>query len=244
MGLDAVELVMRVEDEFGIAIPDDEAGSVRTVDDLYRIVLSKLDLTPACLSSKAFYRTRQALMASLQVPRRSIRPSSDLESLLPLSSRRDKWDEIAQRLALDFPRLRYSSVWRQCFFWIGALISAVVVLCLGILVERAFGGFVTSGEIWVPGFVIWIIFTAGLNSLINRSALSLQTELPCQTAGDLSRMVLVSNHEHFSPATGQDTVLSKDYVWAKLVAIICDQLGLEREEVVPSARFVEDLGVD
>jgi len=63
VGLDSVELVMRTEDEFCITLTDDEAGSVRTVDDLYRLVLSKLDLTPSCLSSKAFYRTRQALVA-------------------------------------------------------------------------------------------------------------------------------------------------------------------------------------
>ncbi|MGW3204233.1 acyl carrier protein [Streptomyces sp. NPDC001135] len=35
-----VELVMAMEEEFGIAVPDDAVERIRTVDDLYRLVLS------------------------------------------------------------------------------------------------------------------------------------------------------------------------------------------------------------
>ena len=38
MGLDLVELEMAIEDEFGIAIPDERFGDCRTVGDLSRIV--------------------------------------------------------------------------------------------------------------------------------------------------------------------------------------------------------------
>lgn len=44
MGLDVVELVMRVEEEFAINLPDDECGQMRTVGHLYRLVLKKLNL--------------------------------------------------------------------------------------------------------------------------------------------------------------------------------------------------------
>jgi acyl carrier protein len=36
----------------------------------------------------------------------------------------------------------------------------------------------------------------------------------------------------------------RDEVYAQLRELICDQLGVEPEEVVPSARFVDDLGAD
>ena len=44
MGLDIVELFMRVEEEFGIDIPDEEAGQANTVGDIYQIVVAKLAL--------------------------------------------------------------------------------------------------------------------------------------------------------------------------------------------------------
>jgi len=187
VGLDAVELVMRTEDEFSITLTDDEAGTVRTVDDLYQLVISKLDVTPSCLSSKAFYRTRQAL---------------------------------------------------------GAFLAALTVLACTTLVSHAFPGVISGLALWIPAFVTWIILFALINSVFQRYATRLQTELPCETAGDLSRLVLTSNFEHFSPTAAQSTAISKEYVWKKLVDIICDQLQVGREEVVPRATFAEDLGVD
>ena len=46
MGLDAVEIILRTEELFGIVITDEEAGAVRTVGDLYSLVCSKLELQP------------------------------------------------------------------------------------------------------------------------------------------------------------------------------------------------------
>ena len=244
MGLDAVELVMRTEDEFGITLTDDEAGSIRTVAELYQLVLSKLDVTPSCLSSKAFYRTRQALITCLQVPRREIRPSSDLESLIPEATRRQQWSEIAEHLKLEFPHLQYPARWRQRFFRIGGLISAIVVLTCSKFMLRAYPGFISVFALWIPAFAVWMLLLMAVNSAFKRWATSLQTELPCQTAGELSRLILSSNYEFFSPTAVQNTTMSKEYVWKKLVDIICDQLQVRPDEVVPNARFAEDLGVD
>ncbi len=41
MGLDSVELVMEVEDEFGMKLSDQEAESVHTVADLVELVMSR-----------------------------------------------------------------------------------------------------------------------------------------------------------------------------------------------------------
>jgi acyl carrier protein len=36
--LDAVEIIMAIEDEYGIEIPDEEAENIQTVQDLVRFV--------------------------------------------------------------------------------------------------------------------------------------------------------------------------------------------------------------
>lgn len=46
MGLDAVEMVLRAEEFFVINIDDDEASSVRTVGDFYKLICAKLCVTP------------------------------------------------------------------------------------------------------------------------------------------------------------------------------------------------------
>ena len=44
MGLDTVEIVLRTEETFNIDLPDAECERIVTVGDLYRLVLSKLEL--------------------------------------------------------------------------------------------------------------------------------------------------------------------------------------------------------
>ena len=44
MGMDTVEIILRAEEVFSLDLPDDECEQVRTVGDLYRLVISKLDL--------------------------------------------------------------------------------------------------------------------------------------------------------------------------------------------------------
>ena len=40
--LDLVELVMALEDEFGVAVPEDELEGIETVNQAYELVTSKL----------------------------------------------------------------------------------------------------------------------------------------------------------------------------------------------------------
>ncbi len=42
MGLDFVELIISIEDAFDIAIEDEQASKVVTVDDCYKLILNKI----------------------------------------------------------------------------------------------------------------------------------------------------------------------------------------------------------
>lgn len=62
MGLDTVELVIEVEESFGISIGDEDAPGIVTVGDLFEYVLERVGSRPTlCLTSLAFYRLRRAI---------------------------------------------------------------------------------------------------------------------------------------------------------------------------------------
>jgi acyl carrier protein len=240
MGLDVVALVMRTEDEFSITISDDEAAAAVTVGNLYRIVLAKLDVTPGCLTSKAFYRTRRALVDALGIPRRSIRPSTRLSPLLPDDTRRTQWDRIRNALGLAMPGLRIprdlkQDIYKRTFFF-GSLLAA-----LACIVGLSLGWHVLV--VFPLEFVLWFALAiASMPIVVRLSIPRLATELPADTAGELAQIVLSLNQDRFQPAQGTEEQTDED-VWRRLVDVVCNQLQIEREEVVPNARFVDDLGV-
>ncbi|HZB87167.1 MAG TPA: hypothetical protein VE291_00765 [Terracidiphilus sp.] len=227
MGLDGVEIVLRIEDEFSISLADEEARGVRTVGDLYELVLSKLDTTSTCLSSRAFYRTRQALVESLDVPRHLIRPSTELDCLLASPTRVQKWQEFSERIGLVVPGLHHSSTWKRRFLIIGMLFSGLVMLSL-VETLRFYGWNIFDNWIaHLSAYILWLVWAGLFQALLLRLTPSLARETPVTTAGDLARIVLSSNFAEFAPSATTDTVLSKEYVWKRLVDIICEQQGLE-----------------
>jgi acyl carrier protein len=240
MGLDSVELVMRTEDEFSITISDDEAAAAITVGDLYKAVLAKLDVTPGCLTSKAFYKTRRALVDTLEIPRRSIRPSTRLSPLLPQETRREKWELIRHSIGLSVPGLRIHGdlkqhIYKRTFFFGSLLAILVCIVCLS-LGWRGWIAFPLACVLWIALGIL------SMPVVERRSRAKLSTELPTDTAGELAQIVLSLNRDQFEPALTTGELTNED-VWRRLVDIICDQLQVARDEVVPNARFVDDLGV-
>src|SRR4051812_46724955 len=125
MSLDLVELVMDIEQKFGVVIPDDSAERLRTVGDTYQFLLRAREkaLEGACASSAAFYRARRALCAHLGLTRRSVAPSSALEELLPTEGRRRHWHRFRAALQpFALPGLR-RPLWLR-----GAFDTAVLVV--------------------------------------------------------------------------------------------------------------------
>jgi len=103
MGLDWVELVVGMEETFGISIPDEAAASMRNprqlIDYLERQVPQAAE-PQACLTPKAFFRLRGAVARILGVPRESVRPSTPWAKLLPAdrAARRAAWRTLQKQV--------------------------------------------------------------------------------------------------------------------------------------------------
>ena len=102
MGLDAVELVMAVEEKFGISITDEEATKTSTIGDLKRLVRAKLDVADGsgCLTQRAFHLIRKNATAELGVLRASLRPDTTFETIVPQSNRRESWQHFQVALGV------------------------------------------------------------------------------------------------------------------------------------------------
>ena len=106
MGLDSVELVMSVEDKFGIRIQDSEAEKIYTVEDLIDIVFSRIIMNPTdkCLTQIVFYKIRKALR-DLTSNETQISPDLKISELFSISELKEKWSQLKVLVGLELPDL-------------------------------------------------------------------------------------------------------------------------------------------
>jgi hypothetical protein len=112
VGLDTVELVMDIEDAFGIAIDDHDASRIETVGQLYDHVLLLLRRHPgrrveSCASAHCFYRLRRELLADRAVPPSRVRPDSTFGELVPAGLREEVYKRLSRKLGLPSPPSRF-----------------------------------------------------------------------------------------------------------------------------------------
>lgn len=225
MGLALVEMIMDVEEHFGIEIPDEDAAEIRTVGALHSYLLQRLaekhpgGSQSVCPSGHAFYQARRTLMDQFGVPRSRIRPDSRLDDLLPRRGRREAWGRFGGAIGLHLPALSLPYEAR-------VLATVGLSICYGFFiawVEPRLGlSLLAAG---VLGFVAWWHATKRWGTV---------PPTRCDTVrAVVGRMVL---HQPIQPA-------DEKLVWEMLKAIIVDQLKVAPEDVTPDATWSE-LGAD
>lgn len=106
MGLDSVELLMSVEEKFGIRIEDSEAEKIYTVQNFVDCVYSKIITNPneKCLTQIVFYRIRKAFR-NLNLTEQKIKPETKITELLTQSELKENWHLLKTEIGLDLPEL-------------------------------------------------------------------------------------------------------------------------------------------
>ena len=106
MGLDSVELVVRVEEYFGISIPDREAEKILTVQDFADCVYAKVTLNPTekCKSQMLFYKFRAYFIDKHGDSKGEISTRTKIKDLIT-GDLKTTWTEIEKYLQLDLPTL-------------------------------------------------------------------------------------------------------------------------------------------
>ena len=113
MGLDLVELTIRVEETFGIQIPDRVAAELTTPGKVTDFILSQVEQSQvplSCLSQKAFYSLRREFIQQLSLPRRQFVLDARLKDILPEERRDEIWKNIGSSLGVKkWPSLSRTS---------------------------------------------------------------------------------------------------------------------------------------
>jgi acyl carrier protein len=230
MGLDAVELLMSVEEAFGFSIPDDEACGFDTAGKLYDYILEHRfrGRQEACLSSVTFYRVRRAMMAVLGMPRTAVRVPVSLATLIP-TNRRRIWRALQKALALRLPEL-IRPTWVKM---LGAVITIGLLIATAVSLRPILGMSTLLVLAPLAFVVVW-----GLVWL----TIPLAVEFPADSAtvGTFTKAVLARNYGTISDECSR---FNDNEVWEVLRSIIVEQLGVRPSDVTKDSNFVKDLNL-
>jgi len=238
MSLDTVELVMEMEETFGIVIDDLDAVKIVTVGQAYRYILGRVELKAdaPCPSATLFYRLRRNLLARSVVDRRAIRPSSRIDDFLPVTDRRAAWIWLGDGLGVGLPQLVLAP-WQR---WLALDIGlACGMACL--VVGLVFDGVQLRAVI--PAVEVLCLISAAGSFAAMRALNPFASTIPrgCET---IRGIVLATVGRQPAPAEGIARTWHPDEVWATLRNLIAEQLGLAPDAITEEKHFVYDLGMD
>ncbi len=188
MGGDIEELVAYVEDAFGVSLRAAGLDESSRFDDLASRLAAQLRGLDGgrCFSNAAFWRLRRALTACLGLPKRTLTPSTELDTLLPVKNRRRNWRAVADRSGLRLPKLEYPG-------W-------VVVAALAAAGIPAVSIAVWDSALWLlaalPAPLLWM----GLLRLAR--PLAAKFPLQCRTLGEAAKAAAALNDPALSAELG------------------------------------------
>jgi len=242
MGLEGVEIVIKVEQTFDIAITDSEAEKIATPGQLIELVMSKVGRTDhaACLTQRAFHCLRASLMRQLGYKRNQIKPETLLEDLFPRSNRKPKIRQILTDLGVQ------NEIELVLPDWLHYLILTVMVP--GAIATAAFLTWhPLPSKIFILNFVLNSPILAGVLFLIlfcwivffATRRLGIEFRPSLATVAHLSRWLVANAPDLVNAPPGQ---WSREQVSEKVRQIVIDILPCEKT-YRENAHFVKDLGM-
>ncbi len=237
MGLDSIELVMRVEETFDVKFSDQVLEETRTVGDLYLVLLTLLharmvtkencstDAEGRCVSSRLFYRIRRFLVNSGFVSRKEVRVDQPLERLIPWWRRREFWKQFQKETEYRLPRLRRP----------GWMVAFLIILLISVF----FTLFRNSVESVIIAMVVAICLTYLAGLLVRPLDICFPSDI--RTVRNLIEMELALNLQQTVNEINRKVAAN---VWETLQCTIADVLGLHPRDIKRESSWYDDLALD
>lgn len=234
MGLDSLELVIEVEQAFGVHFSDREIENTRTVGQFHALLCRRIGAAESspCPTQAAFYRVRSALIELAGIDRAAVRPGADLAMMLPLGKRGAFWDRFAASTGLVLPRLEPEWSKRHSHWWAAFTWASIALVAWGIIAAVV----LESAILLVAGLWLALLCILGTAMMALTPRVALGGDFA--TVGGLARCVVHENLARFTVPVADP----EDVIWRRLRDIICEHLGVPELEVQRETEFVRDLG--
>jgi len=215
-------VVQKLEEEFGVMLPDDELTSVRTAGQLYRLIQLELTTQPNPPPALAFHRLRLALQADSRTSRTVLRPSTPLALIFPRALRQEQWKHLANSTNLTLPPLRLPRWLRD-----------QVRIATGLAAAGSFAGMVLltrpDGLLWFPPLLM-----AAFAGLVTYRVLFVVTqplvlEYPVKTLSELAQTLVETYPEQFlGPGLPAD---SPEAAWQRFIQTLGRELCVDPVDI-------------
>jgi acyl carrier protein len=227
MGLDAVEIVMDVEEHFGVTIRNEDAGTIRTVGELIDLIEDRVKRREAagCLSLPWFLKLRRLTREAAQQPGLRIRPSNRVDRVLRANQRKQLWLGLDGYLGAALPELR-RPIPISAIVILMAIASPVFLAISGITLQT---NLAVASIICAVGAVLLMTVTQRLKVIPPRGY---------QTFGAITQRLV-----GLEAVTNGNLAADRELILKDLAQIVSNILNVKSERVTPEARFIEDLGV-
>jgi len=228
MGLDGVELVMAMEEAFGVELKDDECFQAVTPRMVGDLIFSKLQSTDqhVCQSQRAFYLLRKAVMRQFGLPRTVVTPNMSFRTLIPPEKEKDVWSDFKSSIhARSWPGL----VCPQWLLW-----STRVSAC---------------GVSAAVFYILWISFPIGAENaaMIGAVALIVASILGAKATRRFktripARFRRIRDIVPFA-VTSDQVKWTRGQVSALVKQVVLQQLAIPETKYREDAHFIKDLGL-
>ena len=233
MGLDSIEILMKVEKTFDISIPDLEAEKIITIADFHNSVWRHLEgkYSDKCKSQGLFYKLRQAIIDTFKFPRHDYKPGTSLNNIFPKQNRRQVYFNFAGANNLKLPDLVLTKPWSTLLASLGII---TILGGLGVSLIRVFFFDYTKWTLLIP--VAGIALTYFISEILN----PIRTVIEPAFVREFTEQVLTINYARLTEENGAN----RREVESVINHIIADMGGFELDEITPEKKIHDDLGID
>lgn len=233
MGLDSVEILMKVEDTFGVKIADREAEQIHTIGDFHNAVWHHLagKYSDRCKSQGLFYKLRKSFAHNLNFSQEHLRLDTIPEDVFPKAARRKVYLSFSNTTDLKLPDLTLTKPWASLLNAFGA-ITILGGLAASLISINFFD--ITKWTLLIP--LAGIILTVMVSNLLDQK----RTVIQAPTIRAFTEQTLALNYATLVTDIGTN----RREMEMVINHIIADMVGLDLQEVTPEKKIADDLGID